>query len=87
MDLNSAVQFSPYDSSGNTGDIRKMIDEYRIKSQDMSYSDQRMGYGYNDNVEEELRAAYDQTSLLEDDRRKLLTISDVLLEQVEDYEK
>lgn len=88
MDLNSAVQFSPFGSADASDDIRKIIDEYRIRSQEMGFYDQRMAYGsYNENLEEELKAAYDETSKLENDIRQLVTIADVLVEQVGEYEQ
>jgi len=88
MDLNSAVQFSNDLSWGEDTDIKKIIDEFRIRTQDLGFYDQRMTYNnYHENMEDELKAAYDETIKLEKDMRNLLTITDVLVDKTDEYEQ
>lgn len=87
MNLDSAVEFAPDFEWGRDNDIKKMVEEFKLKSQEMGFYDQRMTYNnYHDNIEDELKAAYEETTKLESDMRRLVTLTEVLLEQVEHYE-
>ena len=88
MDLDSAVKFSVSTDWNKDGDIRKIIDKFRLKTQEMGFYDQRMTYqNYHEDMEEELRAAYSETTKLEKDMRQLVTITDVLADKLDEYEQ
>ena len=85
--LDSAVEFSPDFEWAKDNDIKKMVEEFKLKSQEMGFYDQRMTYNnYHDNIEDELKAAYEETTKLESDMRRLVTLTEVLVEQVDQYE-
>ena len=85
MDLNSAVEFS--NSTNGSDMLQTMIDEFRTKTQEMGFYDKRVAYSnYHPKMEDELKAAYDETTKLEKDLKKLFTITEVLLEKQEEYE-
>lgn len=88
IDLSSAVEFSSETCGGEDNYIRKILDEFKLKSQEMGFFDQRMTYNnYHENMEDELKATYDETTRLEKDMRRLLTIADVLFDKVREYEQ
>jgi chromosome segregation protein len=88
MDLNSAVQFSSDINWEHQDDIYKMINEFKIKTEGLGYYDQRMSYNtFHSDMEEELQAAYDETKRLEDDMRKIVIITEVLAEKVDEYQQ
>ena len=87
MDLDSAVKFSVSTNWGQDGDIKKLIDDFRLKTQKMGFYDERMAYNnYHEDMEEELKAAYAETTKLEKEMRQLFTITDVLAEKIDEYE-
>lgn len=87
IDLSAAVEFSSDAWGGDDNYIRNILNEFKMKSQEMGFFDQRMTYNnYHENMEDELKAAYDETSRLEKDMRRLLTIADVLFDKVGEYE-
>ena len=87
MDLNGAVEFVTSGDFESDGDIRKIIDEFRTRSQEMGFYDQRMTFGnYQEDIQDELKAAYDETQRLEKDINQLVIISDVLADKIEEYE-
>lgn len=86
MDLDSAVEFSSA-PSGTEVDYKQLLEDFRQKTQEMGFYDQRMTYGsFNEDLEEELKAAYEETQKQDKQLRKLFTITDVLAEKVEEYE-
>ena len=87
MDLNSAVEFSSDIDWEHQDDIYKMINEFKLKSEGLGYYDQRISHSHFSSLEEELQSAYDETKRLEDDMRKLVTISEVLAEKVDEYQQ
>ena len=68
--------------------LHNIIDEFKSRAQEMGFYDQRLTLNnYHDNMEDELKAAYDETVRLEKDLQRLVTIADVLVEKTEEYEQ
>ncbi|CAI2359255.1 unnamed protein product [Moneuplotes crassus] len=71
----------------NLAYISKMIDDFKYKVDDLSYTEKKaLQNSYNVNIEDELVDAYKAINSIEKDLKKLVSVSEMVLEKCDDYD-